>query len=312
MTWLIAGGNGYIGNHIVHHLSSRGIPTLIFDNFSQSNSKLVKKTSKFFKGDITSREDLRNVFATNEIEGVINLAALKSVSESALEPEKYDLVNNIGARLLIDFSIKHNVQYFIQSSTAAVYGTPINGVVNEDSPTDPISMYGKTKLMAEEYLNEALLNGKIKGTSLRYFNVVGARNREFRDTSVNNLFPILVKAITEQRPVEIFGDNYDTPDGTCIRDYVHVEDLARAHLLSLLALREKDLPISINIGTGRGFSVLEIVKEMQNFHSAELQIEIKDRREGDPSKLIANVDLARNEINFAAELGLNEMISTTY
>jgi UDP-glucose 4-epimerase len=312
MTWLIAGGSGYIGSHVVQQLLSSGFSTLIFDNFSRSNHELVKANSQIFRGDITSTEDLKKVFEAYEIEGVINLAALKSVSESAVEPKKYDLVNNLGAKLLIDFSIEHHVPYFLQSSTAAVYGSPINGVVNEESPTNPISIYGKTKLMAENYLNQALLNGKIKGTSLRYFNVVGAKSKEFRDTSVSNLFPIVQKAITERCPIDIFGKDYDTPDGTCIRDYIHVEDLANAHLLTILALREKDLPLSLNIGTGRGFSVLEIVSEMLKFHSLELPIQIKPRREGDPAKLIANVDLAKNKIDFVAELGLSKMISTTY
>jgi len=312
MTWLIAGGGGYIGSHVVQELLSNGFSTIIFDNFSRGNFNLAKDYSQIFMGDITNKEDLENVFKANQIEGVINLAAVKSVSESLLNPQRYDFINTFGTKLLLEFSIKHDVMYFIQSSTAAVYGSSSAGTVDEDSPTEPISIYGKTKLKAEACLDEAICAGKLKGTSLRYFNVVGAKSKEFRDTSDDNLFPIIRKAISDLKPLKIFGADYETPDGTCIRDYIHVQDLARAHMLTILALKEKTLPMHLNIGTGKGFSVLEIMSDMLKVHSLDLPIVIEPRRQGDPAKLIANVGLARSQIDFIAEFGLSEMITSTF
>ena len=184
--------------------------------------------------------------------------------------------------------------------------------MDEDSPTEPISIYGRTKLRAEACLDEAIRAGKLQGTSLRYFNVVGAKSSAFRDTSEDNLFPIACKAINDLKPLKIFGTDYETADGTCIRDYIHVQDLARAHLLTILALRERILPLHLNIGTGIGFSVLEVMNEMLKFHSLDLPIEFEPRRQGDPAKLIANVDLAKKQIGFIAEFGLREMISSTF
>ena len=312
MTWLIVGGGGYIGSHVVQELLSHGFSPLIFDNFSRGNLNLAKEYSRIFIGDITNEDDLENVFNANQIEGVINLAAVKSVSESLLKPQKYEFINTIGTKLLLEFSIKHSVPFFIQSSTAAVYGSPSEGIVDEDSPTEPISIYGRTKLRAEACLDEAIRAGKLQGTSLRYFNVVGAKSSAFRDTSEDNLFPIACKAIYDLKPLKIFGTDYETADGTCIRDYIHVQDLARAHLLTILALRERILPLHLNIGTGIGFSVLEVMNEMLKFHSLDLPIEFEPRRQGDPAKLIANVDLAKKQIGFIAEFGLREMISSTF
>ena len=312
MSWLLTGGAGYIGSHIAHQFVEAGESVVILDNLSTGLMERLPKSATFVKGEITSDSDLANVFKSHAIEGVINLAALKSVAESELFPDEYELVNSRGAAQVLKHSIKNGAQFFIQSSTAAVYGNPESGVAYESTVPHPISVYGRTKLAAEEELTGAMSRNSISGTSLRYFNVVGARNKRLKDNSAANLFPIVMRALSAGNRPQVFGGDYETPDGTCIRDYVHVEDIALAHLLTARALREKTLPPSINLGTGSGFSVLEVISALQKSIGTSYDPEMLPRRFGDPAELTANVELAEAVIGFKSVRKLNDMVTSTF
>ncbi len=312
MSWLLTGGAGYIGSHVAHQFVEAGESVVIFDNLRTGLMERVPKSVIFFKGDITSDSDLSAVFRSHQIEGVINLAALKSVAESELFPDEYERVNARGATQVLDYSIKNGVQFFIQSSTAAVYGNPESGVAYETTAPHPISVYGRTKLVAEEELTQAMDRKSISGTSLRYFNVVGARSKLLKDNSAANLFPIVMRALSSGIRPQVFGNDYETPDGTCIRDYVHVEDIALAHYLTARGLRSNALPPAINIGTGRGFSVLEVISALQEFNGTSLEPDMLPRRVGDPAELTANVELAEAVIGFRSARSLKDMVESTY
>jgi UDP-glucose 4-epimerase len=310
MAWLLVGGAGYIGSHVVDLLSKSGEQVFVFDNFQSGNLNLIKDKCDYMEGDISSDRDLTKLFRTKSFEGVINLAALKSIQESVNNPISYSNINHLRVKSLIDFCIEFKVEYFLQSSTAAVYGIPDSGIASESTPTIPISHYGNTKLAAEQVLADAINAGKLRGISLRYFNVVGAKSGEYIDKSGSNLFPILTRAIEGRRPLQVYGNNHPTPDGTCIRDYIHVLDLAHAHLLTINALRQRELPLNLNLGSGVGHSVLEVISEMLKFHNLDLPIDFLPKREGDGAKLIANVDLMVKELGFKPLRELHEMVES--
>ncbi len=312
MSWLITGGAGYIGSHIAHSFVSQGEEIVVLDNLSTGLLERVPSGVPFYEGDITSEAVYEKIFSQEKIEGVINLAALKSVEESMRLPDEYRRANTYGLEKTLRMAIKHGVEIFLQTSTAAVYGNVEGGVAFEFSETNPISVYGSTKLEAEEILDSHLESGKIKGTSLRYFNVVGASTPQLRDTSNANLFPIAMNELRAHKAPSVFGNDYPTLDGSCIRDYVHVQDVADAHLLAVRALRTKSLPGVLNIGTGKGSSVFEVLDAMQTHLGTQMEIKIRPRREGDPASLVANVDLAFEQLGFRAKRSLEEMVSTTY
>ena len=312
MSWLITGGAGYIGSHIAHSFVSEGEEIVVLDNLSTGLFERVPSGVPFYEGDITSELVYEKIFSQEKIEGVINLAALKSVEESMRLPDEYRRVNTYGLENTLRMAIKHGVEIFLQTSTAAVYGNVEGGVAFEFSETNPISVYGSTKLDAEEILNSYIDSGKINGVSLRYFNVVGADNPQLRDTSNSNLFPIAMNDLRAQKAPKVFGHDYPTSDGSCIRDYVHVQDVADAHLLAVRALRADSLPRALNIGAGKGLSVFQVLKAMQTYLGTQAEVEIRPRREGDPATLIANVDLAWKYLGFRARRNLEEMVSTTY
>ena len=312
MSWLVTGGAGYIGSHIAHTFVSSGESVVVFDNLRTGSVERLPSDAKFYKGDITSEKDLEKVFESETIEGVINLAALKSVEESSRLPEEYVRVNTFGVEVLLKVAMRHGVRIFLQTSTAAVYGNVVGGVAFEESETNPISVYGKSKLDAEKILNSYLESGKIMGLSLRYFNVVGASTPDLSDTSNSNLFPIVMNALRSNESPNVFGVDYATPDGSCVRDYVHVQDIADAHLLAVRTLKARTVPKAINLGTGKGRSVLEVLTTMQKFLGLSLPLNIAPRRAGDPASLIANVDLAYQSLGFKAQRGLEEMVASTF
>jgi len=312
VSWLITGGAGYIGSHIVHTFVSEGEEVVVLDNLSSGLVERVPRDVPFYEGDITSEDVYEKIFSQEKIEGVINLAALKSVEESMRLPHEYLRVNTYGVENTLKMAINNGVEIFLQTSTAAVYGNVEGGVAFEGTKTNPISVYGSTKLDAEEILDSYVESGTIKGVSLRYFNVVGASTPQLRDTSNSNLFPIAMNELRALKAPSVFGNDYPTLDGSCIRDYVHVQDVADAHLLAVRALRADSLPGALNIGTGKGLSVFEVLDAMQTYLGTQAEIKIKPKREGDPASLIANVDLAWKHLGFRAKRSLEEMVSTTY
>lgn len=312
MTWLITGGAGYIGSHVVDYFFNKKEFIIVLDNLLSGSQVNIEGKCTFIEGDISNVSILQEIFKNHEIEGVVNLAALKSVSESKVIPEEYEKINSIAAANLINESAKHGVDIFVQSSTAAVYGNLYSGIAREDSELAPISVYGKTKVEAEIALTTQVSQKKIKGVSLRYFNVVGAKSEPLKDRSKANLFPKVMEAIGNKQAPQIFGDNYPTPDGTCIRDYVHVQDIARAHYLAANALRKGQISNHVNLGMGHGYSVREIMTRILTHHGSSLEPIVRPRREGDPAKLVAEIHLAFRELAYKPEFGLNEMIASTF
>jgi UDP-glucose 4-epimerase len=310
MAWLVTGSSGYIGQHVIEQFLVNGFEVIGIDSRKPSIDSPLKSQFKVYLGDICDRLAVSEIFKNETIVGIVNLAALKSVEESVSEPELYEKVNHEGVEVLLTEAVKADVSYFIQSSTAAVYGSSSSGYVNESSPTVPISPYGITKLRAEAALEAKVRDGAIQGTSLRYFNVIGSSRPELKDSSKANIVPMVLAALNSGQNPKIFGDDYGTPDGTCIRDYVHVSDIARAHVLAAQRMQEIVLPIAINIGTGQGFSVREIMEEILRQKGSSLAPVIEPRRQGDPSMLVARVQLAADVLGFKPEKGLAEMISS--
>jgi len=314
MKWLITGGAGYIGSHVTKAMIEGGESAIVYDNLAAGLAKRVEGIAPVEVGDIRDIDTVKTVLLKYKINGIIHLAAKKSVEESERLPDEYEAVNHGGTQVLLQAAKDCNVEAFLFSSTAAVYGNPSAGFVDEQSPTAPISPYGATKLKAEEAINKFINDGVLKATSLRYFNVAGAANKKLADTSKSNLIPMVLDAIKRGQQPQIYGDNYPTKDGTCIRDYVHVEDIAAAHLLASKALFASELPPCLNIGTGVGYSVQEVINALLRESNSDLQPLIALGRPGDPASLVANIALAKAILNFTASRGLDEIVhsSTAY
>ena len=310
MKWLITGAAGYIGAHVVREFIEHGVEIICLDNLSTGIAARVNQVSELHNLDINNEEGVRRLLISEEVNGIINLAGLKSVEESIRDPERYRLVNQIGVHSLVKASQGTGVQAFLQSSTAAVYGNSGKKKVSENDLASPISPYGATKLNAEKILrSETLLSG-IRHSSLRYFNVAGAVSTHLKDHSVTNLIPQVIEAIEKKEQPKIFGSDYKTIDRTCVRDFIHVGDIARAHLLAAKAMETRDIPQILNIGSGQGFSVLQVINE------AILQLDSKTkplylpRRPGDVDELVANADLFNSEFIFTTQFSLPQIISS--
>lgn len=306
--WLVTGGAGYIGSHIVRTFSDQNLEVVVADDLSSGDKRRIPNHVQLEIGDITSMKFISHLFQSYNFRGVINLAGLKSVSASEKFPSRYEEVNIGGVRNLINAMTDR--QIFIQSSTAAVYGIENSGFVSEDDICHPISVYGKTKLEAERVLSDAKTKG-IKTLSLRYFNVLGAADKSLVDQSGDNLVPLVLKAIRSNQRPNIFGNQYPTEDGTCIRDYVHVLDVASAHVMAAEALNTVDLPETLNIGSGHGYSVRQVIDELLVQTHSSVEPQISPPRKGDPAKLVAKVDKAREMLGFEAKLALPAMISSS-
>jgi UDP-glucose 4-epimerase len=318
-TWLLTGGAGYIGAHIADEFIRAGKSVVIYDSLYQGLEHRIQylRTKHnidipLIKADIRDYNELEGVIRTYKIDGIVHTAALKAVGESMEKPDEYFEVNLTSTNELIDIAKRNNVKKFIFSSTAAVYGSPDTmEPCREDGPKAPISPYGDSKYQAEAKVTAFINTPGNHGTSLRFFNVVGTAAPELLDNSVENLVPIVLGKLNKGEAPTILGTDYPTPDGTCIRDYVDVRDIARAHLTAANATTK--LPDTMNIGTGRGASVREIIKlVLEATNTADTQVIETDRRAGDPAFLCADVTLAKSAMGFESKYSLEESVRSLF
>ena len=311
MNILVTGGAGYIGSHVVRLLENAGHRVISVDDHSTGiPERLTCKTENLVLEDQTSVRKLKTLLIENKVDSVIHFAARKQVGESVQLPEFYYKSNVGGLANLLIAMREAGVKKMVFSSSAAVYGMPAVEKVSEQTPTEPINPYGETKLIGEWMIQNAAIWG-LSAISLRYFNVAGSGWPDLADKQALNLIPIIFDRISIGRSIEVFGDDYDTADGSCIRDYIHVLDLARAHTLAMEQLSEPGNKI-FNVGTGHGSSVFEVIAEIKRVSGLDFEVKISDRRAGDPPKLVAAADKISRQFNWQAEFGLFEIVSSAW
>ena len=312
---LVIGGAGYIGSHMVRMLAKHGYKPVVFDNLSKGHREAVANYP-FELGDLGDKARLTEVFKKYGIEAVMHFAAFAEVGESVKEPSKY-YHNNVAKVLdLLDALVENDIKYFVFSSTAATFGEPIRPKIDESHPQNPINPYGNTKLMVEKILADFDTAYGLKATALRYFNASGADDSGEIGESHNpetHLIPIVLQAAAGKRAsIKMFGTDYPTPDGTCVRDYVHVNDLARAHILALEKMFKDNVSERFNLGSGNGFSVAEIVKEAKRITSIDFTVEKAPRRDGDPAVLVADSAKAERILGWKPQYNLTRIIETAW
>jgi UDP-glucose 4-epimerase len=308
---LVTGGAGYIGAHVAAELLNEGYSVRIYDDFSNGLHKRVDgKFRDIVEGDILDREKLLQ--AMQGVEAVIHLAAKKAVEESVKNPLKY-YENNVGGtlNLLAAMSAK-GVKTIVFSSSAAVYSPNDKDAVEETDPTVPLSPYGATKLLSEELISSVGNAEKISHVSLRYFNVVGSAIPAFGDNSKDNLVPKVFLALKNGKRPEIYGSDYPTPDGTCIRDYIHVQDLAKAHVAALKKAESGFTSAVYNVGSGKGYSVREMMNQISQTLGKDINPQESPARAGDSPKLIASIKKIENELGWRPTATLKEMIDSSW
>jgi UDP-glucose 4-epimerase len=298
MNWLITGGAGYIGSHIAELFQQEGLSYYCYDNLSTGDPARISDHERLIVGDIHDELKLSSLIKELNISGVIHLAAKKSVEESREKPILYEETNFKATERILQICSKSNVSRFIFSSTAAVYGESKSGFVSENAELHPISTYGVTKLKAEDALNSYIARELIQGVSLRYFNVIGQASAALKDNSIDNLVPRVLTAARQDLKPQIYGNDYPTPDRTCIRDYVDVRDIARLHLMLCRDFDASKLPMALNVGTGVGVSVLEVMQSIYSRMGLPLDPEFLPRRDGDPATLVAEIGKMREEVGF--------------
>jgi UDP-glucose 4-epimerase len=306
MTVLVTGGAGYIGSHMVHELVDCGEHVVALDNLSTGFDWAVARDVPLIVGDSGDARLVAQIIREHNVESIIHLAASIVVPDSVLDPLGYYKNNTVNSRALIEAAVKGGVRKFIFSSTAAVYGSPTQVPVAEDAPAAPISPYGWSKLMTEVMLRDAAQAHDLRYVALRFFNVAGAdpQGRTGQSTKgATHLIKVAVEAALGLRPkLDVYGTDYSTPDGTCIRDYIHVSDLARAHSDALRHLRGGGESLTLNCGYGHGFSVLEVIDTVKRVSGVDFKVEFCPRRPGDPAQIVASSDNARTILGWQPRL----------
>lgn len=303
MDILVTGGAGYIGSILTEELVKQGHRVIVLDNLKQGHRAAVTPEAIFIEADLGDREALENTFRSHSIEAVMHLAADTSVEYSMVEPGKF-FWNNVACGInLLECMLKHGVKKVVFSSSAAVYGQPREMPVTETTPVSPINAYGESKAMFERILHWYGQAYHFSSTSLRYFNVAGASRRFGEDHHPETmLIPNIIKvALGQQEHIPIFGTDYDTQDGTCVRDYIHVLDIARAHVLALNCLEKNAGSRAYNLGNGQGYSVIEVIKAVRRVTGAAIPVKVSPRRPGDPARLVASSKLAEVEMDWKPE-----------
>ncbi|MEV0636816.1 UDP-glucose 4-epimerase GalE [Streptomyces sp. NPDC050619] len=312
-TWLITGGAGYIGAHVVRAMTEAGERAVVYDDLSTGIAERLPAGVPLVVGSILDGERVARTLADHAVTGVVHLAAKKQVGESVDLPLHYYRENVEGLRVLLEAVTAAEVASFVFSSSAAVYGMPDVDLVTEETPCVPMNPYGETKL-AGEWLVRA--TGKATGlstASLRYFNVAGAARPELADVGAFNLIPMVFEKLTEKAAPRIFGDDYPTPDGTCIRDYIHVMDLAEAHVATARALQSSPgRDLTLNIGRGEGVSVREMIDLINSVTGYDRSPTVHPRRPGDPARVVASADRAATELEWKAKHDVQDMITSAW
>ncbi len=317
MAILVCGGAGYIGSHAVHALVEKGEQVVIVDNLQTGHRGALNPAAKFYEGDIRDAALLDKIFTENKIEAVIHFAANSLVGESMEKPLLYFNNNVYGMQVLLEAMVRHGVDKIVFSSTAATYGEPKRVPIHEDDETCPTNTYGETKLTMEKMMKWVSRANGVRYVSLRYFNAAGA----LPDGSIGedhktetHLIPLILQVPTGRRDhITVFGDDYPTPDGTCLRDYIHVVDLADAHVLALEYLRKGGASDIFNLGNGQGFSVKEMIAAAEKATGRSIKVEIGARRAGDPAQLIASSEKARSVLGWKPQFtDVEQVIGTAW
>ena len=312
MTWLVTGGAGYIGAHVVRALVADGQRVVVVDDLSTGHVSHLDPAAAFEQGSVLDRGLLRRVLREHEVTGVVHIAAKKQVGESMADPLLYYRENVEGLIALLDSCRAKGVDRFVFSSSAATYGLPDVEQVTEDVPGRPVSPYGESKLVGEWLLRACEQAYGMRVMSLRYFNVAGAVSDALGDAGVFNLIPMVFERLERGERPRVFGADYPTPDGTCIRDYVHVADIADAHLAAAKALDAGQPGATYNIGRGEGSSVLEVLAVVGEVTGHDTTPDVVDRRPGDPARIVAEVGRIRDGLGFTASRDLREMVSSAW
>jgi len=318
MTWLVTGGAGYIGSHVVRALTAEGMPAVVIDDLSTGHRSFVREDVPFYEGSVLQGDSLNLIFTEHQIAGVVHLAGFKYAGVSVSQPLHTYTQNVTGMVTLLESMAVHGVNLFVFSSSAAVYGTPATDLVGEQDPTKPESPYGESKLVGEWVLQDqgratASGDAALRHTSLRYFNVVGSGYEDLRDTSPHNLFPLIFERLVAGEVPYINGDDYPTPDGTPVRDYVHVSDLALSHVVAAKALEEgRPLQPVYNLGSGTGLSVRQIMDAVARVTGIDFTPEMRPRRAGDPARIVATGELAARDLDWQMRHSVDDMVASAW
>ncbi|WP_392960306.1 UDP-glucose 4-epimerase GalE [Streptomyces sp. LN245] len=313
MTWLITGGAGYIGAHVARAMAEAGERVVALDDLSTGTPNRLPENIPLVQGASLDGDLLKRVLAEHGITGVVHLAARKQVGESVAEPTRYYQENVGGLATLLDAVAGAGVERFVFSSSAAVYGNPDVDLITEGTPCAPMSPYGETKLAGEWLVRAAGRAHGIATVCLRYFNVAGAGAPELADTGIFNIVPMLFDRLTRGEAPRIFGDDYPTQDGTCVRDYIHVADLAEAHLAAARRLTDgASGDLTVNIGRGEGVSVRELVALVAEVTGIPARPLVEPRRPGDAPRAVASAALAADELGWSARRGVREMVESAW
>jgi UDP-glucose 4-epimerase len=309
---LVTGGAGYIGSHVIRALQAADMHAVVIDDLSHGLAHRVPEGVPLVQARIQDREAVANAIRDHGVTGVIHLAALKAAGESVEQPLEY-FTENVGGILdLLAVMKAEGVHNFVYSSSAAVYGTPAQNPVREDAPLVPENPYGETKVVGEWLARDCGIAWDLSWVALRYFNVAGAGSDNLGDNSVNNLIPMVFAALDEGRRPQIFGDDYPTPDGTCIRDYIHVVDLAEAHVAAARLCESGRAADVFNVGRGQGSSVREVMDVISGVIGIDVNGQVAPRRPGDPPATYAATDAIRERLDWNSLRGLEDMVSSAW
>jgi UDP-glucose 4-epimerase len=312
MTWLLTGGAGYIGGHIVRAMRDANLPVVVLDDVSTGARSRVPPDVPFVEASVLDRERVVSALREHQVRGVIHLAAKKAVGESVERPLLYYRENVTGLERLLDAMLEVEVDRIVFSSSCSVIGTPSEDRVTEDSPTNPESPYGVTKLVGEWMVRDVARATGLRHATLRYFNVAGAGAPELGDLGVFNLIPLTFRALTKGWRPQVFGDDYPTPDGSCIRDYIHVVDLAEAHVAAVHRLQTGPCAETYNVGRGEGASVKEVMETVRRVVGRDFEYVVTARRPGDPAHIVGAVDKIEKELGWVARYDLEDMIRSAW